>query len=99
MVDETPPVLPATPWYESEVQVRAVVALAFQAISIFARYVPMPWLANHMDQVVADVSQIVAIAFGVLAITKRQQSSIQPLTLTRAGAETKNAANPAQGAP
>ena len=83
------PVLPPTPWYTSEVQVRAVIALFFQLLSIVSRYVPMPWFDKHSSDLVADVGQVVAILFGALAITKRQVSPIQPLTLTAAGAEKK----------
>lgn len=81
------PVLPPAPWWTSEVQVRAVIALAFQMLSIASRYVGLPWLDAHFDAVVADVGQVVAIFFGVLAVTKRQSSAIQPLTLTTAGAD------------
>lgn len=90
-VNATPqnPVLPPTPWWESEVQVRAVVALFFQLLSILSRYVGIPWLDQHMDQLIADAGQVVAILFGALAVTKRQTSPIQPLTLTTASAEKK----------
>lgn len=94
MADETSPVLPATPWWQSEVQLRAVIAMGFQILSIIARYVDLPWLQENMDKIIADVSQLVAIVFATLAIIKRQNSPVQPLSMTSKGAETKTADNP-----
>jgi len=86
----------AAPWWTSAVQVNAVIAVAAQAISILmrllARYVEIPVTDEHLQLIVADVTQLVAIVFGGIAIVKRQTSPIQPLTLTTKGAETKAAA-------
>jgi hypothetical protein len=83
------PVLPPAPWYSSEVQVRGVIALAFQLASILFRYVGWPWWDAHADAMTADVGQGIAIAFGIWAIIGRQNSPIQPLTLTAAGADKR----------
>jgi hypothetical protein len=92
-------VLPAAPWYTSEVQVRAVIALGAQLLSIGLRVlshfgIQLDTDSIDVDGIVADVSQGVAILFAVLAIVKRQQSPVAPLTITAKGAETKTAAAP-----
>jgi hypothetical protein len=88
---EPQPLLPAAPWYTSEVQVRAVVAAAAQLISILLRivgkYTELSITTDMVDAIVADVTQGVAVVFGVLAITKRQSSQVAPLTLTQKGAD------------
>jgi hypothetical protein len=89
------PVLPATVWYESEVQVRAVIAAAAQVVSILLRIVGRyTELSITTDMLVADVTQLLAIWFGVLAIIKRQTSAVAPLTLTTTGAAMKSMTNP-----
>lgn len=98
MSETTQPLLPAAPWYSSEVQVRAVIALAAQLVSIalrmVARYTEISITTDMIDAIGADVSQGVAILFGILAVTKRQTSVVAPLTMTAAGAEKKTAVNP-----
>jgi hypothetical protein len=92
------PVLPATVWYESEVQVRAVIAAAAQVVSILlrivGRYTELSITTDMIDMLVADVTQLLAIWFGVLAIIKRQTSAVAPLTLTTTGAAMKSMTNP-----
>lgn len=93
MADTPNPLLPPTVWWQSEVQVRAVIALGAQLISILlrivGRYTQLSVTTDMVDAVVADVTQAVAVMFGYLAITKRSSSTIQPLTLTAASAEKK----------
>jgi hypothetical protein len=97
-MNDTQPVLPAEPWYRSEVQVRAVIAIAAQLVSIIlravGRYTEVSITSDMVDAVVADVSQGVAVVFGLLAITKRSKASVAPLTLTRDAAQERNAQNP-----
>lgn len=97
MID-TQPVLPAEPWYRSEVQVRAVIAMAAQLVSIVlrivGRYTEVSITSDMIDMVVADVTQGVAVVFAFLAITKRSNTSVAPLTLTASRADTRNAQNP-----
>lgn len=97
-MNEQQPILPASPWWTSEVQVRAVIALGAQLVSIalriVGRYTELSITTEMVDAIVADVSQGVAILFGILAVTKRQTSAIAPLTLTASGAERKTIANP-----
>lgn len=97
MTDQQP-ILPAVPWWESEVQVRAVIAAAAQVVSILlrivGRYTDLSVTTDMVDLVVADVTQILAIVFGVLAIIKRQTSAIAPLTMTTTGAAMKSLTNP-----
>lgn len=98
MAEPQQPLLAAEPWYKSEVQVRAVIAIAAQVVSILFRYVNS-WFGTNVssddvDRVVADISQIVALFFLGWAAVKRQNASVQPLTLTAARAEARNAAAP-----
>jgi hypothetical protein len=90
---EAAPVFAPEPWYQSEVQVRAVVAIAAQVLSILLRiikrYLDIHISDEDIELVTADVLQLVAIVFGGLAIIKRQRSPIQPLTLTKDGAEKR----------
>lgn len=88
------PVLPPEPWYRSEVQVRAVLAIVAQIVSLVFRTLPMFGIqidvsAADIDAVFANVAQGIAMIFAVLAITKRASSTIQPLTLTKAAADAK----------
>lgn len=84
------PLLPPAPWWTSEVQVRAVIAVAAQLISVLlrmvGRYTEVSLSTDDIDAVTADILQIVAIVFGGLAIIKRKDSEIQPLTLSRGSA-------------
>lgn len=93
------PLLPATPWYESEVQLRAVLAMAAQLVSIGTR------IADHLglhiqvsgadiDAIFADLTQGLAIWLGALAIIKRQKSQVSPLTLTAGSAAAQTVINP-----
>lgn len=95
---EQQPLIPAQPWYTSEVQVRAVIALGAQLVSIalrmVGRYTELSITTEMIDAIVADISQGVAILFGLLAVMKRQASPVSPLTLTAAGAEKKSIENP-----
>lgn len=87
----TPPILPAIPWYQSHV----VIAQVSSAISGIVAIVPKSHLVAALGlsspQVVSDdVTLIFAIIAGlsqVWALVARFRSSIQPLTLTKLGAE------------
>lgn len=87
------PLLPPAPWWTSEVQVRAVVAVAAQLISVLlrmvGRYTEVSLSTEDIDTVTADILQIVAIVFGGLAILKRKDSEIQPLTLSKGSAASQ----------
>lgn len=93
MADPQAPLLPPEHWLRSEVQVRAVIALGAQLISILlrivGRYTELSVTTEMVDAVVADVTQAVAAIFAYLAISKRKDSAIQPLTLTKASAEKR----------
>lgn len=97
-MNEQQPVLPPEPWYRSEVQVRAVIALGAQLISILfrilSRYTEIAVTTDMIDALVADLTQATAIIFGALAVMKRSSSAVAPLTLTAGGAERKTLANP-----
>jgi hypothetical protein len=93
------PLLPPIPWYESEVQLRAVLAMAAQLLSILTR------IADHLglhvqfsgadiDAIFADLTQGAAIWLGALAIIKRQKSQVAPLTLTAGAAAVQVVTNP-----
>lgn len=87
--------LPAAPWYTSAVQVNAVIALAAQLVSVLFRlagHVPGWEITTQLaDAVVADLTQLLTIVFGVIAIITRQRSTVAPLALTRKAAEAKDA--------
>lgn len=85
------PALPAAPWYTSAVQISAVIAAATQVASIVIRWFGLPVTDEQIDVYAADVLQLVTIGAAVYAIVKRGKSDIAPLTLTKAGAEKKNA--------
>jgi hypothetical protein len=97
-MNDTQPVLPAEPWYRSEVQVRAVIAIAAQLVSIIlrmvGRYTEVSITSDMIDAVVADVTQGVAVVFGLLAVTKRGNAQAAPLTLTASAAQVRNSQNP-----
>lgn len=104
MADETPPVLPATPWYESAVQRAAVAGIVTSVLSLGAQLFDLNIDAQVINLKAGIVLQLANLAFSLAAIVRRKNSAIQPLTLTKAGAEVKNAATPptaqpAQGAP
>lgn len=92
------PLLPPEPWYKSEVQWRAVIAIGAQVISIglrmaeriaaaFGYTLGLSITATDIDGLVADATQAIAVVFALWAITKRSSSKVQPLTLTQAGAD------------
>lgn len=98
-MSDTQPLLPAIPWYESEVQLRAVLAMAAQLLSVLTR------IADHLglhvqvsgadiDAIFADLTQGAAIWLGALAIIKRQKSQLSPLTITANGAALHTVENP-----
>lgn len=97
-MNDTQPVLPAEPWYRSEVQVRAVIAIGAQLISIIlrmvGRYTELSITSDMIDAIVADLTQGVAVVFGLLAVTKRGNAQVAPLTLTAGRADVRNAQNP-----
>lgn len=98
-MNDQQPILPPAPWYTSEVQVRAVIAIGGQLVSLIFRTLPMVGLnidtaLIDVDALVANASQGVAIVFAGMAIMKRQQSSVAPLTLTAGSAAVRTVQNP-----
>jgi hypothetical protein len=75
-----------------------VVAIAAQLVSIIirivGRYTEVTITSEMVDAVVADLTQGVAVVFGLLAVTKRSRTDVAPLTLTKEAAEIRNAQNP-----
>lgn len=90
--------LPAEPWWHSEVQLRAVIAIATQGVSVLLRiaghFIDVSITADMVNAVAADVTQGVAIFIGILAIVKRGNTSVAPLTLSKDSATLRNAQNP-----
>ena len=78
---------PTLPWYRSPVYVGIVTSIISQLLALIGRADLFP--AEQINAFVAGVFQIVAI--GALAVSewKRRTSPVQPLTLTKAGAESK----------
>jgi len=97
-MNDQQPVLPPAPWYSSEVQVRAVIALGAQLISILfralGRYTDFDITTEMVDALVADLTQATAIIFGALAVMKRGNSAVAPLTLTAGAAAVRTVQNP-----
>lgn len=97
-MNEQQPILPPAPWWTSEVQVRAVIALGAQLISILfrilGRYTEIAVTTDMIDALVADLTQATAIIFGAMAVMKRSSSAVAPLTLTAGSAALRNVQNP-----
>lgn len=87
--DTTPTILPAEPWYTSPVQRAQVFAslsgLAALVIQLFELQVDVAVI----NVKIGIIAQIVNVGFGFWGILKRSNSEIQPLTLTKAGADAK----------
>lgn len=97
-MNDTQPLLPAEPWYKSEVFIRGSIAGAAQVVSILlrmiGRYTEISITTDMVDAVAADITQISAIVFTFLALSKRSGSQVAPLTLTAGRADTRNVQNP-----
>lgn len=98
-MSDTQPVIPAVPWYESEVQLRAVLAMGAQLLSVALRTADHLGLhlqvsTADLDAILADLTQGAAIWLGALAIIKRQKSAVSPLTMTAGGAAAQTVINP-----
>lgn len=84
------PVLPPEPWYKSPVQ-RAQVFAALSSIAAIA----IPLFGFNIDISIINaklglVAQLVNLGFTLWGIMRRSNSSLQPLTLTKAGAAAKS---------
>jgi hypothetical protein len=76
-------------WYQSPLFVKLLVSLVMQIIALtpLAQVVTSADIAGIVDLVL----QIAALALGSYALYDRQKSTVQPLTLTKAGAELASA--------
>jgi hypothetical protein len=87
------PLLPPEPWYTSHLQWSLVLAAASQIVSvllrIIGRYTDVSITTDDVDALFADLTQLAAVVLGIVAIVKRKNSEIQPLTLTAGGAASK----------
>lgn len=87
MSDDTQQSLPPAPWWTSNVQVSAVIAAGAQVVSVLFRlagHVPGWQITTQLaDSIVADLTQLMTVGFGIAAVIYRQRSSIAPLTLTK----------------
>lgn len=85
---DTPPVPSAIPWYQSPVYIGAVVTVVSSLLSV------APKLATELGLTSSDaISHLVDTVFGFVALLagsytawKRANSSVQPITMTKAGA-------------
>lgn len=97
-MNEPQPVLPASPWYTSEVFARGAIAAIGQVISIGLRLVgrltDFSVTTDFINAVVADATQIAAVVFGVLMLMARSKSPVAPLTLSEGAAALRNDQNP-----
>lgn len=92
MAESPQSVLPPEPWYESPVTVRMVAGGLAQIMSLLMRLlhafgVDVKVEQVDIDAIAADGAQAVALVFFVWALIKRKNSTVQPLTLTRAAAD------------
>lgn len=94
MSDSIQPAIPAAPWYTSPAQVSGLIAGLSQVASILIRWFHLGITDEQIQMYSADLLQLVTIAAGAYAMYQRQTSALAPLTLTKAGAEAKTAANP-----
>jgi len=93
------PLLPAEPFYKSPVFTKLVGAGIAQFISLVLRIAKMMGYEIDVNMediqgVSADAAQFIAFAFIAWAAMSRKNSAVHPLTMTAAGAEKQNEANP-----
>jgi hypothetical protein len=80
---------PALPWYKSPVYVGIVTSLVSQALALAGR--ADLFAVEEINSFVAGTFQFIALAALAVSEIKRRKSAVQPLTLTKAGAEAKAA--------
>lgn len=80
----------AIPWYQSRVYIGAVVAIISQIVVLLGKQDAIP--IESISTNVEAAFQLIALLATGYAAWKRQRSSEQPLTLTKAGALNKNQA-------
>lgn len=87
--DTTPTILPAEPWYTSPVQRAQVFASLSGIAALVIQLLDLQVDVAMINVKIGIVAQIVNVGFGLWGILKRSSSEIQPLTLTKAGADAK----------
>lgn len=75
-------------WYRSPVFVNLIVSVIMQLMSVLH---VAQWAEADVSKLVDLALQIAAIAFAAYAAWKRKHSTVQPLALTKAGAENASA--------
>jgi hypothetical protein len=98
-LDPNQPVLAPAPWYTSEVTVRLVAAGAAQVVSVLFRLVDLfgytlKIAAADVDAIGANLTQLITLVALGLALLKRTNSPVQPLTMTKRQAEDMTQMNP-----
>ncbi len=86
---ETPAALP---WYRSPVYVGIVTSLLSQLVALAGYADAFP--TAQINAVVEAVFQILAVGALLVSEVKRRKSDVQPLTLTKASAESKSTQEP-----
>jgi hypothetical protein len=100
MADPTNSAPLSIPLWQSPVAVSTIVSAASQILAIVAGFgVKLDVTDDQITAVVGGVFQIIAIGSTVYALIKRYTSKVQPLAVTKAGAEVKSSeiATAAQG--
>lgn len=93
-MNETQPVLPVEPWYQSAVQRAAVLGILTGMAAVIIDLFGLSVDAQVVNAKIALAGQLVSLGFNGWAIIKRGKSNIAPLTLSAGGAALRNAQNP-----
>jgi hypothetical protein len=89
MADTPNPLLPPEPWYTSSVQRAQFFALLTSAAAVIIQLFDFQVDVQLVNAKIGLVAQLANMAFTGWGIFKRQTSTIQPLTMTAAGAAKK----------
>lgn len=85
-----PQTVGALPWYKSPVQISLVVTILSAVIAAFPKVGQALGLTapGAIETVVQNVFAVIAVVAPIVGSFKRANSTVQPLTLTAAGAES-----------
>lgn len=89
MSTPTPVPQPAAPWYTSKVQLTQLSTAVFALIAVFPKIGQWLHLTSESDvsNAVSAIAGVAALLSPILGTIFRARSPLQPLTLTKAGAD------------
>jgi hypothetical protein len=79
--------LDAIPWYKSPVYIGAVVTILSTITSLSPKLAALLGSPDAISQNVTAFFSLVALGSGIFTAVKRQNSAVQPLTMTQAAAD------------